>query len=117
MTAPADYACRWDAPSCKARVDEGTRQLRAEVERLRRIEIAAQEVVLTQKLWGSHHDAERRNALRQLAAVVPPAVSQPQDICTWCEGSGKVATGIMEACSTQCRKCDGTGFAQGVSHD
>ncbi len=81
-----------------------------ELKRLRRIELAAQEVVLTQKLWGGHHDAERRSALRQLAAVVPPAVSRPQDICTWCEGSGTVATGIMEACSTQCRKCDGTGL-------
>jgi hypothetical protein len=29
MTDPADYACRWNALSCKARVSEQTARLRA----------------------------------------------------------------------------------------
>ena len=31
MTDPTDYACRWDAPSCRARVSEEVKRLRLEL--------------------------------------------------------------------------------------
>ncbi|WP_085701927.1 hypothetical protein [Pseudomonas sp. B15(2017)] len=48
----------------------------------------------------------------EIKLVQPAKASDPFDTCLECFGAGTICTGIEEASSTICNKCDGTGREQ-----
>jgi len=63
-------------------------------------------------LWLTPSDDPRKQIIAFLSGDEPPASienPQVQKACTACDGWGTISTGIDEAPSTNCKKCDGTG--------
>jgi hypothetical protein len=63
-------------------------------------------------LWLTPGDDPRKQIIAFLSGDEPPAStesSQAQKACIACDGWGTISTGIDEAPSTNCKKCDGTG--------
>ena len=50
----------------------------------------------------------------ELTPSLLPQEGEAKAYCKKCQGHGTISTGIAEWSSTQCDKCDGTGYAQAV---
>jgi hypothetical protein len=59
-------------------------------------------------LWLTPGDDPRKQIIAFLSGDEPPK-TQVQKACPVCDGWGTISTGIDEAPSTNCKKCDGTG--------
>lgn len=59
-------------------------------------------------LWLTPGDDPRKQIIAFLSGEEPPK-AQVQKACHVCDGWGTILTGIDEAPSTNCKKCDGTG--------
>jgi hypothetical protein len=61
-------------------------------------------------LWLTPGDDPRKQIIAFLSGDEPPASTEKAPkACAACDGWGAISTGIDEASSTSCNKCDGTG--------
>lgn len=63
-------------------------------------------------LWLAPSDDPRKQIIAFLSGDEPPASVEKVQVekpCPVCDGGGTISTGIDEAPSTNCKKCDGTG--------
>lgn len=72
--------------------------------------VQAERDALQQRLTVS--DQENDNLKTEIKIVPPVKAGDPFDTCLECFGAGTICTGIEEASSTICNKCDGTGRKQ-----